>query len=205
MKNFIQLDELTSALANLPRRYHLPLTTDNFHEFLGADHQVPAAVIIPIINHASGLTLLFTQRTSTLLHHPGQISFPGGRVEPQDKNLEMTALRETFEEIGLSAQQIQLIGELPPYHTVATGYTIAPLIGLITPPYELTLDPVEVETTFEAPLDFVLDPKNNKRETHIIQGQQREYDVIQYQRWRIWGVTARILVSLSQILSPSNS
>lgn len=200
MKNFIRLDVLISALASLPKHYHLPLSNNNFHEFLGEDHQVPAAVIIPIINHATGLTVLLTQRTSTLLHHPGQISFPGGRVEPQDKSLEMTALRETFEEIGIPATQIQLIGELPPFHTVATGYTIAPLIGLITPPYELKLDPVEVESVFEAPLDFVLDPQNHHLEKHLIQNHLREYSVIQYKQWRIWGVTARILVNLAQIL-----
>ena len=157
-------------------------------------------MLVPVVAHADGLTVLFTQRTSQLRIHPGQISFPGGRAEPGDPGPEFTALREAGEEIGLKAGQVEVIGRLPEYLT-RTGYRVTPVVGLLTPPLELAPDPREVQEVFEVPLAFLLDPRNHQRRTREFQGRSVSFYAIAYGKRDIWGVTAGILVNFSRRLA----
>ncbi|MEE8333088.1 MAG: CoA pyrophosphatase, partial [Alphaproteobacteria bacterium] len=113
-----------------------------------------AAVLVPLVAHPDGMTVLLTQRTETLRAHAGQISFPGGRFAPGDVTPEDTALRETEEEIGVARQHVELIGRLTEHET-GTGYRVVPVVGLLSPPVAVTVDPSEVDHAFEVPLDFV--------------------------------------------------
>jgi 8-oxo-dGTP pyrophosphatase MutT (NUDIX family) len=157
-----------------------------------------AAVLIPLIAHGE-LTVLFTQRTTHLKSHAGQVSFPGGRAEPGDASAEFTALREAGEEIGLAAERIEILARLPDYRT-RTGFRVTPVIGLVTPPLDLSPDPREVAEVFEVPLAFLLDPRNRQRRTREFQGQQVGYYVFEYQDRVIWGATAGMLVNLHKML-----
>jgi 8-oxo-dGTP pyrophosphatase MutT (NUDIX family) len=159
-----------------------------------------AAVLVPIVSHAQGLTVLFTQRTTHLKAHSGQISFPGGRAEATDPTVEFTALRETQEEIGLPLERVEVLARMPEYLT-RTGFRVTPVIGLLTPPLELVPDDREVAEVFEVPLQFLLDERNYKKEIRELQGRMANYYVIQYDDRRIWGVTAGMLVNLCRHLA----
>ena len=139
--------------------------------------------------------MLFTRRTAHLRAHSGQISFPGGRVEPQDAGPAQTALRETQEEVGIAPEQIQLIGTLPEYHT-RTGYRISPMVGVISPPFTIQADAQEVDAVFEVPLSFLLDPRNHQRHQRAFQGRMISYFAMPYGEHYIWGATAAMLVNL---------
>ena len=160
----------------------------------------PAAVLIPVVAHPAGLTVLFTQRTPHLRSHSGQVSFPGGRAEPADANAEFTALRESEEEIGLPARSVEILARLPDYRT-RTGYRVTPIVGLLTPPLELKPDPHEVAEIFEVPLDFLLDARNQQRRTREFQGKPVGYYVFEYGERNIWGATAGMLVNLHRMLA----
>jgi 8-oxo-dGTP pyrophosphatase MutT (NUDIX family) len=159
-----------------------------------------AAVLIPVIAHPQGLTVLFTQRTPHLRSHSGQVSFPGGRAEPGDANAEFTALRETEEEIGLSPSAVEVLARLPDYRT-RTGYRVTPVVGLLTPPVAFRPDPNEVAEIFEVPLAFLLDERNRQRRTREFQGQQVGYYVFEYGEKVVWGATAGMLVNLHKMLA----
>jgi len=161
----------------------------------------PAAVLVPIIEDPQELLMLFTERTTHLKHHPGQISFPGGGREKEDRDLIDTALRETMEEIGLQSTQINIIGSLNPVVS-STGFLVTPFIALLTPPLDLQLDTSEVASIFTAPLNFVLDRRQQKEELFLHAGQQRKIYAVNYQNYRIWGMTAQILVNLTDKLIP---
>lgn len=158
-----------------------------------------AAVLIPVVAHPGGLTVLFTQRTTHLRSHSGQVSFPGGRAEPGDASAEFTALREAEEEIGLARDRVEILGRLPEYHT-RTGFRVVPVIGVVNPPLELTPDPREVESVFEVPLAFLLDERNRERRTREFQGMTVGFYVYEYQGHVIWGATAGMLVNLYRML-----
>ena len=158
-----------------------------------------ASVLVPIVTHAE-LTVLFTQRTKQLRHHSGQVSFPGGRREPSDATPEFTALRETQEEIGLAPERIEVLARMPEYLT-RTGYRVTPVIGLVAPPLVLSPDSREVEEVFEVPLAFLLDPANHQREARELMGRTVAFWVMQYDRHRIWGATAGMLVNLYRMLA----
>jgi 8-oxo-dGTP pyrophosphatase MutT (NUDIX family) len=162
---------------------------------------IRAAVLVPIVDRPEGLTILLTQRTDHLRDHAGQISFPGGRVEPDDTDHEATALRETEEEIRLSAERIDLIGRLDRYIT-RTGYEVVPVVGFVNPPFTVKPDPFEVADIFEVPLRFLADPDNHQRPSQFYNGFRREFYAMPYEGRYIWGVTAGILVNLSEVLSP---
>lgn len=160
---------------------------------------VPAAVLVPVVAWPGGLSVLLTRRTDHLHHHAGQVSFPGGRVEPGDVSPVMTALRETEEEIGLDPDRVELLGELAEYRT-GTGFSVTPVVGLVHPPFELALDAFEVAEAFEVPLAFVLDPANHERHEVEYEGRLRQYYAMPYQGHFIWGATAGILVGMSRFV-----
>jgi 8-oxo-dGTP pyrophosphatase MutT (NUDIX family) len=158
----------------------------------------PAAVLIPVVSHPEP-TVLFTQRTTHLKSHAGQVSFPGGRVEPGDASAEFTALREAQEEIGLAPDRVEILARIPDYRT-RTGFRVTPVIGLVAPPLELAPDPREVESVFEVPLAFLLDPGNHQRRTREFQGMTVGFYVLEDQDRVIWGATAGMLVNLYRML-----
>src|SRR5262245_31127961 len=131
--------------------------------------QIPAAVLVPIIDRPTGLTVLFTQRTPHLRKHSGQVSFPGGRTDPGDPSPEDTALREAREEIGLARERVEVLARLAEYF-VRTGFRVTPVVGLLTPPLDLVPDRREVADVFEVPLAFLLDPAHYRRETRELSG-----------------------------------
>jgi len=158
-----------------------------------------AAVLVPIVDHKTGPTVLLTKRTDHLSKHPGQVSFPGGKVDPVDADAVAAALRETHEEIGLDASYIQVAGRLDGYRT-GTGFEIVPVVGLVTPGFSLQLQKNEVAASFEVPLAFFLDRDNHTKESAFWQGATRHYYVMPYGPWKIWGATAAMLVNLCDVL-----
>ena len=160
---------------------------------------MPAAVLVPLIDRAEGMSVLLTQRGEHLNDHAGQISFPGGRLEEVDSGPEAAALRETEEEVGLSPDRINLVGRLDVYETV-TGYRVTPVVGIVEPPFQLSPDPFEVAEVFEVPLDFILDPVNHEKHERVQNGGRRYFYVFPYQDRYIWGATAGMLMNLVEVL-----
>ncbi len=158
-----------------------------------------AAVLVPLVARRDGFTVILTQRTDHLDAHAGQISFPGGRVEEGDHDDTATALRETEEEIGLARRHVEIVGRLDTYET-GTGFVITPIVGLVTPPFDLDIDSYEVAEVFEVPLAFILDSTNHHFESRVFAGQERRFYVLPYEKWRIWGATAHMLVNLYEEL-----
>lgn len=159
-----------------------------------------ASVLVPLIDRPEGLTVLLTQRTAHLGVHAGQVAFPGGRVEPGDRDAVATALRETQEEVGLPPDYVETVGRLDTYLT-GTGFEITPIVGLVRIPFPLQPDPYEVAEIFEVPLDFVLDPRNHERHMREWKGRMRSFFVLPYDNRHIWGATAGMLVNLAEVLS----
>ena len=158
-----------------------------------------AAVLIPLLLKEHGLSVLLTQRTDHLRDHAGQISFPGGRMDPEDQSPNDTALRESKEEIGLDSGQVEIIGHLPQYLTVS-GYSVTPVVGLVQAQAEYVLDEFEVADVFEVPLSFLLDPANHQvRLWQSEQGGRRFYSM-PYENRFIWGATAGMLRNLYHLL-----
>jgi 8-oxo-dGTP pyrophosphatase MutT (NUDIX family) len=160
----------------------------------------PAAVLVPLVDHPEGMSVLLTQRTAHLSAHAGQISFPGGRIEDGDADAVAAALRETEEEVGLARQHIRVIGRLDTYVT-GTGFEITPIVGIVAPPFALTIDPFEVAEAFEVPLSFVLDDRNHQRVERESAGRIRCFFVLPFEGRNIWGATAGILVNLAEVLA----
>jgi 8-oxo-dGTP pyrophosphatase MutT (NUDIX family) len=177
-----------------------PVTSGDGHLWRGADEIRPAAVLVPVVRRDEGLSVLFTRRTAHLNDHAGQISFPGGRVEPQDVTPEATALRETHEEIGLAPSKVEILGSQHEYVTV-TGYRVTPMVGLVEAPLELKLDEFEVAEAFEVPLSFFLDPANHQRNSVMWEGRQRHYYAMPYGKYYIWGATAGMLMNFYKYLT----
>jgi 8-oxo-dGTP pyrophosphatase MutT (NUDIX family) len=164
-----------------------------------------ASVLVPLVDRPDGLTVLLTQRTAHLRDHAGQISFPGGRAEPEDVDAVATALREAHEEVGLAAHRVEVIGALPLYQTV-TNYDVTPVVGLVHPPFELALDPHEVAEAFEVPLGFLMAPMHHHRHVFEHEGYQREFLSMPFPRpdgqgdYFIWGATAAMLRNFYRLL-----
>jgi len=158
----------------------------------------PACVLIPIIERAEP-TLLFTQRSDELPRHPGQVSFPGGRVHAADASLAATALRELEEETGITADFVSVQGFLEVYETV-TGYAVVPVVGLLREGFALAPDAREVAQVFEAPLAFFLDPSNLQEHKLDWKGGMRRVYAFEVGTHYIWGATAAILVNLAERL-----
>lgn len=160
---------------------------------------IPAAVLVPLVVAEHGVRVVLTRRNANLKNHPGQISFPGGRMEEDDADVACTALRETHEEIGVDPAHVRVIGALATCHT-GTGYSVVPVMGFIPPAYPFTPDVREVAAVFDVPLQFLLDPANHKPHAYVIEGRRRHYYEMLYRGHRIWGATANMIVSLYQTL-----
>jgi 8-oxo-dGTP pyrophosphatase MutT (NUDIX family) len=162
---------------------------------------IPAAVLVPLVERPEGLTVLLTQRATQLRQHAGQISFPGGRMEPEDANPKATALREAHEEIGLDAQFISVVGYLVD-HILLSGFRVTPVVAFVRPGFELLLDAKEVQDTFEVPLSFVFDPANHRprRRQFGLGDTEIELCDIPYGDRNIWGATAGMLLTLYSLL-----
>jgi 8-oxo-dGTP pyrophosphatase MutT (NUDIX family) len=166
-----------------------------------APKYVPAAVLVPLVDRADGMTVLLTRRTAHLDHHAGQISFPGGRIEASDADPVAAALRETQEEIGLDLSHVEVLGRIDGYVTI-TNFTVVPVVAIVHPPFELKPDPFEVDAVFEVPLAFILDPANHQR--HFREGpdgKRRYFYALPYGDYYIWGATAAMLVNLAEALN----
>jgi len=164
-----------------------------------AHKHAAAAVLIPIYETNEGLQLLFTVRASHLRHHPGQISFPGGKFDVTDSSLAETALRESEEEIGLPRESVELIGHLPPMHT-NSGFRVSPYLGFVGQHPPLVINYQEVDETFCAPFDYFLSEHNHIH--HRVKHKSKSHDVyfMPWQQRNVWGVTAAILRSLYEHL-----
>ncbi len=167
-----------------------------------------ASVLVPLVDRHGELTVVLTQRTAHLNDHPGQISFPGGRAEPTDHDAVDTALREAEEEIGLARSHIDVLGILPTY-TTGTAFVVTPVIALVQPGFNLTLDAFEVAEVFEVPLAFLMNPANHRWHAFDAPGVRREFLSIpwtgvdeqgQPRRYFVWGATAAMLRNLYRFL-----
>lgn len=154
-----------------------------------------AAVLIPVVNRPEGATLLLTQRTDHLDSHPGQVAFPGGKIEKGDRSPLDTALRETHEEVGLTHAHVDPLGYLPPYQTTS-GFRIVPVVSVVQPPFDLVPDENEVADVFEVPLSFLMNPDNHDKQSRVWENRRRYFFVMPYRDYYIWGVTAGIIREL---------
>lgn len=164
-----------------------------------------AAVLVGLVQRDDGLHVLLTRRTEHLRDHAGQISFPGGRSEPEDGSPEATALRESHEEVGLAPDRVELLGRLPTYTTV-THYVVTPVVALVHPPFELALDTFEVAEAFEVPLAWLMTPAHHRRHVFTYEDGQRQFLSMPWRRqphegeYFIWGATAAMLRNLYHFL-----
>jgi 8-oxo-dGTP pyrophosphatase MutT (NUDIX family) len=189
-------ETLRAALEQGRRRTPILLPGDVLDE--GVAGPMPAAVLVPVVDRREP-TVILTERPKTLRRHPGQISFPGGRIEPYDDGPVAAALREAREEIGLPPDRVEVIGTADLYRTV-TGFDVIPVVGVVPPDLPLAPNPGEVADMFEAPLHFLLDPARQVERTVEWQGRLRTYYEILWQGRRIWGATAAMIVNLSRRL-----
>ena len=156
----------------------------------------PAAVLMPIIETDRGAWVILTMRSARLQHHPGQIAFPGGRIDDTDADAAAAALRESHEEIGLPPANVDILGQLPSHETV-TGYSVTPFVGRIRAPFTPVPEPGEVAEVFAVPLPFLMDPASYRIERRRWRGVWRAYYVAPYGPYYIWGATARMLKGLA--------
>lgn len=160
----------------------------------------PAAVLIAVVPHENGPRVILTKRSAQLRNHPGQVAFPGGRIDPEDVCAQAAALREAEEEIALPRSIVRVLGSLPSHETV-TGFSITPILAVVEEPFLARPEPGEVAEVFEVPLDHLLDIKNYHLESRIWLGQKRGYYAVPWGPYYIWGATARILYSMAKAMA----
>jgi 8-oxo-dGTP pyrophosphatase MutT (NUDIX family) len=158
-------------------------------------------VLIPLYKKQGEYYILFIQRTDRVRDHKGQISFPGGAYEEADDNLLQTALREAAEEVGLAAEDVEVLGELDDYRTIGSNYVISPFVARMPWPYQLKVDEWETEEVIEVPLSALLDKNNVSQDKDILEGEEIDQYYYHYQGKVIWGATARILNQFLGILA----
>lgn len=205
----VRLSELSPAA--LRTRFAAPPVWSPEVKFEGRNldpRPAHASVLVPLVQR-DDFTVLLTQRTDHLTNHPGQISFPGGRAEPEDIDSAATALREAQEEIGLEPSRVEVLGSMPTY-TTGTGFVVTPVVGLVSPELVLRVDPFEVAAVFEVPLAFLMDPANHRHHSIEVAGVQRNFISMPWdgrdasgrpQRFFIWGATAAMLRNLYRLLA----
>lgn len=185
-----------------PLRVVLPAALEKWPEHLRGRLSVglkPAGVLVPIIERADALSVLLTRRSSALRYHASQVSFPGGRMESADADIRATALRETWEEVGISPTDVEVAGYLDPTPTI-TGYAVTAVVGFVRPEAKLIIDPGEVERAFEVPLDYLLDAANQRASEREYNGVRVPIVEFRFASERIWGATANILLTLRNAL-----
>ncbi|SLN11229.1 putative NUDIX hydrolase [Aquimixticola soesokkakensis] len=159
-----------------------------------------AAVLVPLIAGADGIDVILTKRSSALKHHPGQIAFPGGKVDPEDATPTAAALREAWEEIGLPLGQVEVLGTLASHVTV-TGFRMVPVVGWIADAFDSRAEVGEVAEVFRVPLAHLANLDNYRIEGRLWRGQRREYYTVPWGPYYIWGATARILKGLADLIA----
>lgn len=175
--------------ANLARRSATALATPR-----------AAAVLVPSVARPEGLSVILMQRPATMAAHPGEVSFPGGKVDAGDASPVETALREAHEEIGLAREHVEVLGFLDCYQ-VGSGFRVVPVVGLVTPPFTLTVDAREVVDVFEVPLAFVMDSANHQKRSREARGETQWFYAMPYDDRFIWGATANIIRNLFERLA----
>ncbi|KAB1087461.1 CoA pyrophosphatase [Neorhizobium galegae] len=158
-----------------------------------------AAVLVPVVDDGDEAKVILTQRTSTMRKHSGQIAFPGGGIDPEDRSPEQAALREAEEEIGLDRSFVETLSRLPTYYA-ATGFRITPVLSVVRRGFEITPNPAEVDDVFEVPLSFLMNAANHQRGSREWDGTERHFYVMPYEERNIWGITAGILRTLYERL-----
>ena len=151
-----------------------------------------AAVLIGFVERSEGICLLLTKRAEQLNSHSGQVAFPGGKIDPEDSSPKAAALREAQEEIGLSAENVEVVGRLPDYYS-GSGFKIAPILAIVDSKAEFNVNHEEVDYLFEVPLSFLMNKANHRTASRMFQGTQRFYLEMPYKEHFIWGVTAGII------------
>jgi 8-oxo-dGTP pyrophosphatase MutT (NUDIX family) len=164
-----------------------------------------AAVLIPLFCRDNEYHILFTRRSQNVMHHKGQISFPGGKPHPSDSSPQETAIRESWEEIGVNPADIEIIGELDDTATHASHFSITPFVGLIPYPYKFTINPAEIDEIFDVPLLALMNKANVIEKQVIEDGEPTTVYFYEYQHWVIWGATARILKQLLDLIRQSTN
>lgn len=159
-----------------------------------------AAVLCAVVPRETGLNVVLTRRPDTMPTHPGQIAFPGGKVDRSDRSPLAAALREAHEEVGLHPELTDVIGPLDPYVT-RTGFVITPFVAMVAPSFRPMPCAREVAAVFEAPLDHLMNPENHRRHMRVSRGQAREFWAMPWQAWFIWGATAGMLRGLAERLA----
>ncbi|MGW8369875.1 MAG: NUDIX hydrolase [Gammaproteobacteria bacterium] len=175
--------------------FNTPGDLPSILRLLGRKRMVPAAVLVPLVERPEGLAVLLTQRAKDLKHHPGQISFPGGRIEDTDSGPAAAAVREAHEEVGLEPRFVEVRGYLDSYLTI-TGYTVTPVVAFVRPGFSLVPDQVEVTEAFEVPLEFLMDPANHVRRMRTVFDRVVTIYEIRYRERNIWGATAGMLINM---------
>jgi 8-oxo-dGTP pyrophosphatase MutT (NUDIX family) len=189
-----ELDPKSTLLANVIGTPSVELET------LLAGPSQEAAVLLGLVERAGGLAILLTERASHLAHHPGQISFPGGRLNDASEDPIAAAIREANEEVGLAPHQVDVLGRLPPRLT-GTGFVVTPVVGWLAASFEPEPDPAEVQSAFEVPIEHLLEPANCRQTIRERYGSRFLSYEFHFERHRIWGATAAILAEFFEVIN----
>ncbi|ENM5854752.1 CoA pyrophosphatase [Vibrio mimicus] len=195
MRNISRNEFIQQFQLNLPAAYHQESLLRVAH--LTPDSLRKASVLIGVVERQQGLQVILTKRAAHLRHHPGQISFPGGKYEESDHSLQQTAKREAREEIGISEEKIHIVGQLPELVTVSQ-FAVTPILAFVESDYQIQLDHNEVDEVFEVPISFLLDRKKLHTGTFQLKNHRHRVFAIPYKQHFIWGMTAQIIQSLQK-------
>ncbi|EOW2077886.1 CoA pyrophosphatase [Vibrio mimicus] len=195
MRNISRNEFIQQFQLNLPAAYHQESLLRVAH--LAPDSLRKASVLIGVVERQQGLQVILTKRAAHLRHHPGQISFPGGKYEESDHSLQQTAKREAREEIGISEEKIHIVGQLPELVTVSQ-FVVTPILAFVESDYQIQLDHNEVDEVFEVPISFLLDRKKLYTGTFQLKNHRHRVFAIPYKQHFIWGMTAQIIQSLQK-------
>ncbi|MGL4830660.1 MAG: CoA pyrophosphatase [Vibrio sp.] len=195
MRNISRNEFIQQFQLNLPVAYHQESLLRVAH--LAPDSLRKASVLIGVVERQQGLQVILTKRAAHLRHHPGQISFPGGKYEESDHSLQQTAKREAREEIGISEEKIHIVGQLPELVTVSQ-FAVTPILAFVEADYQIQLDHNEVDEVFEVPISFLLDRKKLYSSTFQLKNHRHRVFAIPYKQHFIWGMTAQIIQTLQK-------